>query len=151
MVDAEAEQLRDALPTDTRLVVVADHGMVDSPPDARIDVDEDADLRDGLVLVGGEARFRHLYCANGAVDDVTATWRAVLGDRAEVLTRDQAVERGWFGTLEPAVRPRIGDVLVACRGGNTVVSTVAFGYEATLVGFHGSLTAEEMLIPMIVC
>ena len=116
MVDAEAEQLRETLPTETRLVVVADHGMVDSPADARIDVDEIAELRDGVVLLGGEARFRHLYCASGAVDDVVATWRGVLGDRAEVLTRDEAVLRGWFGPLDPAVRPRIGDVVVACRG-----------------------------------
>ena len=32
MVDAEAEQLRETLPADVRLLVVADHGMVDSPP-----------------------------------------------------------------------------------------------------------------------
>ena len=151
MVDAEAEQVRDTLPPETRLVVVADHGMVDSPADARIDVDEIADLRDGLVLVGGEARFRHLYCANGAVDDVVATWRGVLGDRADVVTRDEAVLKGWFGALDPAVRPRIGDVLVACRGTHTVISSEAFAYESTLVGFHGSLTPDEMLIPMIVC
>ena len=30
MVDAEAEQLRETLPSSTRLVVVADHGMVDA-------------------------------------------------------------------------------------------------------------------------
>ena len=47
MVDAEAEQLREALPTSTRLMVVADHGMVDSPPERRIDVDEHHELRDG--------------------------------------------------------------------------------------------------------
>jgi hypothetical protein len=151
MVDAEAEQLREALPAHTRLVVVADHGMVDSPADARLDVDDIPELRDGMVLLGGEARFRHLYCANGAVGDVAATWRGVLGDRADVLTRDQAVERGWFGPLTPSVRPRVGDVVVACRGANTVISTVDFGYEASLVGFHGSLTPDEMLIPMIVC
>jgi hypothetical protein len=31
-IDAEAQQLREALPAEVRLVVVADHGMVDSPP-----------------------------------------------------------------------------------------------------------------------
>ncbi len=40
MVDAEAEQLRETLPASTRLVVVADHGMVDSPTERRVDVDE---------------------------------------------------------------------------------------------------------------
>lgn len=150
MVDAEAEQLRDTLPSHTRLLVVADHGMVDSPPERRVDVDEVLELRDGVVLLGGEARFRHLYCARGAVDDVAATWRAVLGDRADVLTRDEAAARGWFGPLTPAVRPRIGDVVVACRDDVAVVSTADFAYEASLVGLHGSLTPAEMLIPLLV-
>ena len=150
MIDAEAEQLREALPPATRLVVVADHGMVDASESGRIDVDAHPDLRDGVALLGGEARFRQLYCQRGAVDDVVATWSAMLGDRAEVLTRDAAVARGWFGAVAPAVRPRIGDVLVACRGDTAVLSTVDWSYEATLVGLHGSLTPEEMEIPVLV-
>ena len=105
IIDAEAEQLREALPDDVRLVVVADHGMVDSPPESRIDVDEHPELRDGVVLLGGEARFRHLYCHGGAVHDVAATWREVLGDRAEVLTREEAIERGWFGAVRARCCP----------------------------------------------
>lgn len=150
MVDAEAEQLRETLPSHTRLLVVADHGMVDSPVERRVDVDEIHELRDGVALLGGEARFRHLYCNRGAVDDVVATWREVMGDRAEVLTRDEATLHGWFGTLDASVRPRIGDVLVACRDDHAVMSSVDFGYETTLVGLHGSLTPAEMLIPMLV-
>jgi hypothetical protein len=150
MVDAQAEQLRESLPAEVRLLVVADHGMLDSPPASRIDVDRELILRDGLALMGGEARFRHLYCRNGAVTDVVATWRSVLGERAEVLTREEALIRGWFGPVESAVLPRIGDVLVACRGDHAVVSTVDFSYEATLIGLHGSLAADEMLIPMVV-
>jgi hypothetical protein len=150
MVDAEAEQLRESLPSDIRLLVVADHGMVDSPAARRTDVDKQPELRDGVALVGGEARFRHLYCRNGAVDDVAATWRDVLGERAEVLTREEALTRGWFGPVAPAVLPRLGDVLVASRGDHAVVSTADFAYEATLIGLHGSLSPDEMLIPMLV-
>ena len=89
------------LPPDVRLLVIADHGMVDSPRSSRVDVDAEVELRDGLFLMGGEARFRHLYCRNGALDEVAATWRAVLGDRADVLTREEAIGRGWFGAVEP--------------------------------------------------
>ena len=121
------EQLREALPASVRLVVVADHGMVDSPPESRIDVDTVTELRDGLALFGGEARFRQLYCQRGAVDDVVATWRSVLGDRAEVLTREDATALGWFGEVSSAVRPRIGDVVVACRGYERIVLAAAHG------------------------
>ena len=108
MVDAEAEQLRESLPADVRLLVVADHGMVDSPPSSRIDVDRELVLRDGLALMGGEARFRHLYCRNGAVPDVAATWRSVLGDRADVLTREEAIARAGSGRSTRACCPASG-------------------------------------------
>ena len=150
MVDAEAEQLREALPAATRLLVVADHGMVDSPREARVDVDEVHGMREGVLLLGGEARFRHLYCAAGAVPDVVATWREVLGDRATVLAREDAIARGWFGAVAPGVLARLGDVMVACHGDAAVVSTHDFAYEDTLVGLHGSLTSTEMLIPILV-
>ena len=151
MVDAEAEQLRETLPPEVRLVVVADHGMVDSPPESRVDVADHHELRDGLALIGGEARFRHLYARGGAVADVVATWRERLGDRALVLTRDEAIGRGWFGDVGASVRPRLGDVVVACTGDTAILDSDAFPYEATLVGLHGSLTPVEMLVPLIVC
>lgn len=149
-VDAMAEQLRDALPDSTRLVVVADHGMVDSPPSSRFDVDDRLELRDGVALVGGEARFRHLYCRPGAVDEVVLAWGEVLRGHATVLTREEASARGWFGPVEANVRPRIGDVVVACHGDTAVLASQGFPHEATLVGLHGSLTTEEMLIPILV-
>lgn len=150
MIDAAAERLRETLPSSVRIVVVADHGMVDSPTEDRVDVAEHPGLTEGVALLGGEARFRHVYCRAGAVDDVLSAWRSVIGERAEVLTRDEALSRGWFGALDPAVRPRLGDVLVAARGTFSVMSSATFGYETTLVGLHGSLTSAEMLIPVLV-
>jgi hypothetical protein len=150
-IDASVEQLREALDPAVRIVLVADHGMVDSPPESRIDVDEHHELRAGVRLLGGEARFRHLYCAGGAVDDVLATWREFLGPRADVLSRDEAIERGWFGPVVPQVRPRLGDVVVASHGEHAVMSTTDFPYENLLVGLHGSLTPVEMEIPILLC
>jgi predicted AlkP superfamily pyrophosphatase or phosphodiesterase len=150
VVDSFAQRLREALPSTTALLVTADHGMVDVEPDQRINVDDIPELLDGVILVGGEARFRHLYCAGGAVESVASAWRAELGERALVLTRDEAVGRGWFGEVDAAVRPRIGDVVVASLGRNAVVSTARFKHESKLIGFHGSLTADEMLIPLLV-
>ncbi len=150
-VDDQAEQLREALPAEARLLVLADHGMVDAL--ARVDVDSgvgaEAGLRDGVQIVGGEARFRHLYCRGGAVADVLARWRGVLGERAEVVTRDEAVERGWFGPLDAGVRARVGDVLVAARGDLALLATEDFPVERKMVGMHGSLTEAEMVVPLL--
>jgi hypothetical protein len=150
MVDAAAEHLREELPSSVRLVVVADHGMIDSPQEHRVDVDQQLELRDGVTLIGGEARFRHLYCRPGAVPDVVATWRSTMGERATVLDRDEVFAKGWFGTVESQVRLRIGDVVVACHGDHAVMSMTDFPYENSLVGLHGSLTPDEMLIPILI-
>jgi hypothetical protein len=149
-IDAEAAQLREALPDEVRIVVVADHGMVDSAPASRLDIDQLPALREGLVLLGGEARFRHLYCEVGAAPDVAGRWSEQLGDRAEVLLREDAIARGWFGPVTEAVLPRLGDVMVAARGDLALFSSKDFGYEMSLVGLHGSLTPDEMLIPILV-
>ena len=150
-VDASIEHLREVLPDDVRILVVADHGMVDSPTERRLDVADHPELKEGLVLLGGEARFRHLYCRGGAVDDVVAAWAAALVGRAEVIVRDDAVERGWFGPVDPEVRPRLGDVLVASLEDHSVLFSTAFPHESSLVGLHGSLTPAEMLVPVLVC
>ena len=114
MIDHEAEQLREALPRDVRLVVVADHGMVDVPADARVDVADHPELSGGVALVGGEARFRHLYCRGGAVPTWSPPGRRPSGTRAEVLTRGEAIAPRLVRAVDPAVLPRIGDVVVAC-------------------------------------
>ena len=98
-VDKLAEQIASSLPYGSVLYVTADHGMVDVGADDRIDADEDGSmLRDGVALLGGEARLRHVYAQPGAADDVLATWREVLGERAWVMSREEAVKDGWFAS-----------------------------------------------------
>jgi len=101
-------------------------------------------------VLGGEARFRHVYCRYGAATDVHGAWRELLGGRALVLTRDEALDRGWFGEVDSEVLPRIGDVVAAAHANHVLLSSVDFPYEARLIGMHGSLTPVEMLVPVLV-
>ena len=68
------------------MFITADHGMVDAPHALRIDLAHDAELAAGVRHVGGEFRSLQLYCEDGAVPDVLATWRERVGERAWVLT-----------------------------------------------------------------
>lgn len=150
VADSFAHTLRAALPDAATLVVVADHGMVDVPLANRIDVVDEPKLLAGVDLFGGEARFRHLYCQPGAVDAVAARWRERLGEAAVVLTGDEAAVAAWFGVVDRAVRDRLGDVMVASLAETAVVSSERFPHEASLIGLHGSVTADEMLVPCLV-
>ena len=61
--------------------------------------------------------------------------------------------KSWFGPVGTpvgeAIAARIGDVVAACTGSWAVVATQAEPHEAALLGMHGSLTADEQLVPML--
>ncbi|MEJ2885487.1 alkaline phosphatase family protein [Actinomycetospora aeridis] len=146
-IDRLVEQLVAELPAGTLLAVTGDHGMV--TVERRYDADTDDDLRAGVALVGGDPRARLVYAQDGAADDVLATWRGVLGEDAWVLPGAEVVERGWFGPLDEAVRPRIPDVVAVLRGGAAVVRSEGERLLARLPGQHGSLTGEEHVVPLL--
>jgi hypothetical protein len=149
-VDALLTRLVDRLPPDAALLVTADHGGLDVAADARLDIAADERLAAGVRVVAGEPRVRYLHTAPGTLPDVLATWRDLVGERARVLARDEAIEGGWFGPVPDAHRARIGDVVVICTAEFAVLAT---GHEppeiAKLIGFHGAATPAETAIPLI--
>jgi hypothetical protein len=147
-VDRLAEHLAGALPAGTTMHVTGDHGMVDVTGE-KIDVDTVPGLRDGVALLGGEPRARHVYAEPGAADDVLVTWREVLGSRAWVVARDEAIADGWFGPVQPAFRGRIGDIVAAPADSCALVASRAEPLESALVGMHGSLTPADQLVPLL--
>ncbi|MDO5626763.1 MAG: alkaline phosphatase family protein [Mobilicoccus sp.] len=148
-VDAELRRLAASVPGDTAVVVTADHGMISSPLDGRIDLAHDAELATGVRHAGGEPRALQLYCEPGAATDVLATWRARLGERAWIAARSEA--ESWFGGVEDRVRDRVGDIVVAMRGTEAIVDSRTQRQEMrSLIGLHGSLTPEELAIPFLV-
>ncbi|MDT0446136.1 alkaline phosphatase family protein [Streptomyces johnsoniae] len=154
-VDGLAARLAEQLPPRSVLYITGDHGMIDVPQteSARFDFDEDWELRAGVARLGGEGRARHLYAVPGAAADVYTVWREVLAGHAWVVTREEAVELGWFGppgvAPEPRVWHRIGDVVVAMTGVASVIASVTEPKESALIGMHGSVTPDEQLVPLL--
>ncbi|NUP32901.1 MAG: alkaline phosphatase family protein [Streptomycetaceae bacterium] len=148
-VDGLVRRLAEQLPRGTALYVTADHGMIDVPMEDRIDVDTDPELSAGVALLGGEGRARHVYAVPGAAGDVLAIWQDVLADSCWVLSRDQAIDAGWFGPVEERVYYRIGDVVAAPWADVAIVATRREPNESRMVGLHGSMTPVEQLVPLL--
>jgi hypothetical protein len=150
-VDALLTRLVETLPPTAALLVTADHGGLNVPANARVDLDVDPRLSEGVRVVAGDPRVRYLHTEAGAAADVQASWSEVVDGWAQVYSREQAVATGMFGPVSPAHLARIGDVVVVCTGDAAVLAT---GHEppetARLIGFHGAATAAEMAIPLIV-
>ncbi len=156
-VDLGLRTLAARLPSDTLMVVTADHGMVDVPMEARVDLaDADTDpvareLARGVALTGGEPRAPMLYCEPGQAEAVARRWRHVLGADADVRTRDEAIAAGWFGPVSDLAQPRIGDVLCSMTALRAVHDSRVQRIEGrTLIGLHGARTDHEVLVPLLV-
>ncbi|WP_385881310.1 alkaline phosphatase family protein [Umezawaea endophytica] len=149
-IDHVAASIAARLPTDALLAVVADHGMVTLTEEDTVDYDTEPLLQAGVRLLGGEPRVRHVYTEPGATDDVLAAWQQVLGDRAWLLRRDEAIALGLFGpSVATHVYPRIGNLVVAARGTAAVVRTTVEARLSGFIGQHGSLTSAEQLVPLL--
>ena len=151
-VDAQLNLLRRSVPKGTLIVIVADHGMITADPDSRIDIAEHPGLIQGVAKIGGEPRCVMLYTEDDASpEDIATRWRDILGERAQVRTRSQAISQGAYGQVAPYVEPMIGDVVVSASGAVTIVDTRTQAEKATrLPSVHGSLTMLESDIPCLI-
>lgn len=148
VTDAFVQRLAERIPPGYLLVVTADHGMSWVDRERSIDFDTGPDvLRQGLTAIAGERRARYLYTEDPS--SVAERWSDHLGDDFLVVTKDQALDAGWFG---PAVRadvdPLIGDVIV-CSLGPRVIVRSAVEADSMGPGTHGSLTEGDRLVPLL--
>jgi Type I phosphodiesterase / nucleotide pyrophosphatase len=144
--DRMVADLLEALPPGAVLVVTADHGQVEVGSSVEV---LGPDVMEGVELLSGEGRFRWLHTRRGAADDVAAAAEAHFGHVAWVRTLDEIVDQGWLGGEPvPQVAERLGDVVLVPFAATSFLDPADTG-EQRLVGRHGSLTAAEMLVPLV--
>ena len=61
LTDGFAARVAEALPAGATLLVTGDHGMVTVPEDARVDLDADPALGEGVVALASEPRARYVH------------------------------------------------------------------------------------------
>lgn len=154
-LDSAMRRLSTQLPARTQLLVTADHGMVDVAESRRYDYAANPRLISGVRHTAGEPRMVHLYLESDATEStrerLLAAWRETHGHEAWVLTREEAVKRGYFGpALDSGVAARIGDVLIAAQEPVAFYDTRRVRAAALdVVGQHGSITRAEREIPLL--
>jgi hypothetical protein len=145
-VDRLVADLADRLPEGAALLVTADHG--------EIDVGSRLELLGGDVMamvqfLSGEGRFRWVHARPGAATDLEQALSERYDDTTWVMTRDHVVEAGLFGgPLADQFVHRLGDVALLPYAPIAFVDPADTG-ESRLQSRHGSLTAEELLVPLV--
>jgi hypothetical protein len=144
--DRLVADLLGVLPAGAVLLVTSDHGQVDCGD--RL-ITPDPGVLALTEMQSGEGRFRWLHARPGAATELLAAATDAHGDAAWVASAEQVVDEGWFGPrLSPDAADRIGDVALVAH------APIAFDDPADsgpfrLISRHGSLTAAEMVVPLL--
>lgn len=152
-LDAAFEGLLDvAAGSGSRVIVTADHGFIDSPPEQTIDLDDHPTLRDTLLLpLCGEPRLAYAYVRAGRERQFEDYVRTRLADRVRFFRSEDVLQQGWLGPGEahPGLRDRLGDYVLIPRGRAILRDWLKGEERHTHVGVHGGLSAAEMTVPLV--
>jgi hypothetical protein len=145
-IDLLVTRLLQELPPGTVLVLTADHGQVEVGPNV---LPLPADVLSHVQLQSGEGRFRWLHARSGRHTALLDAAGELLGEHAWVRSRIEAIDEGWYGpVVTDTASGRLGDVLLAAKGDVAFDDPDDTG-PYLLVGRHGSLTEDEMLVPLL--
>jgi hypothetical protein len=133
----------------TLLIITADHGQTATPPERAVHLSDHLALQQMLLLPpAAEPRAAYLYARSGQTEALRAYVAEHLADRFLLLQMEQALAAGLFGPGKalPELRSRLGDLLLLARNDSRLITEEE---KAPLHGHHGSLTPEEMLVPLL--
>jgi hypothetical protein len=149
MDQAFLQRLTPAQREGTLLLLTADHGGVQTPPQSAVLLDDHPPLRDALTMPPvGESRVPFFYTRPDTFGLAQAYLEENLGASFACLTRKQLLESGLLGPGEAAVETphRLGDLLAVARGNHYLASAKR---QLEMLGRHGGLSPQEMLVPLL--
>ena len=136
---------------DTVLLITADHGQCDAHPEEAVLLCEEPRLNDRLMLPPtGQSRASYCYAHQGETEALRTELER-FNDRFLIRSRQEALEGGLFGPPEHAdrIKHRVGDFVAIGRGGSQLLGKEILRNQLSIKGRHGSLTEDEMLVPLI--
>ena len=138
----------------TALLIIADHGQIVTPLEKTIYLEDHPHLQQMLFMQPtGEPRLVYLYTKHGCQDAVVDYINEHLGHASIAWQAAGVIEAGLLGPPPFATETisRIGDVVVAMRGGYVFLNSRAAEAENAMrfKGRHGGMTPAEMRVPWL--
>jgi hypothetical protein len=143
------KRLPPAARKNTLLLLTADHGQIHTPhrPNNETRLHPNL-LRHLHILPTGEHRLAYLYPRCGEEAALRAYFEETWPEQFSLISSGLAIEAGLFGPPphHPGLRDRVGDLIAISRGDTYLWWDTK---ENFLVGRHGGLHPQEMLVPLL--
>ena len=138
--------------SDTTLIVIADHGFVDSPPECLIELDHHPELAAMLAQpLCGERRVAYCYVRPGCHADFERYVTTQLGAHATLHRSTELIARNWFGpgAPHPRLAERVGDYTLVMKDNHALKDWLPNEKRHVHIGLHGGISDDEMYVPLI--
>lgn len=148
-------EIVDRLGDRVRLVISADHGLLETPVAQRHWLKPGDPLLAGLQAPpSGDSRVMFLHVAIDERAAMRQRFRDRFGDRFCVIEAEEAIELELFGPERPneVVRRRLGDLIVISTGVDILeyVPGGSIDRLMSIAAHHSGLSPAEMLVPLVV-
>jgi predicted AlkP superfamily pyrophosphatase or phosphodiesterase len=132
----------------TLLLLTADHGQICVPPEHVLIANQDPELSQHLqVPILGESRAAFVYPRPGRAQAIRNYLESAFPGWFVVLDSIQALAAEFMGQpITGETYARAGELMVLPRGTHALQRAQA---PVMLLGRHGGLTSEEMLVPLV--
>jgi hypothetical protein len=99
----------------------------------------------------GDTRAIYLYAKHGRQADILAYVRENLAHAFVAVPTAAALSSGLFGPQPhaPTAVERTGDIILLARKGAALLNKLDDSRASQFVGWHGSLEADEMMVPWL--
>ena len=135
------------------LCILADHGLVDVDAERCIDVARIDGFMDCLATApGGDQRQLNCFVRPKAEERFLEIVQRELGEACVCLPGEHLLEVGAFGpgTPHPELRRRLGDYVLLCKDGYSLIHTPPGLEPMVMPGSHGGMSKPEIEIPLFV-
>ncbi|ABR30459.1 hypothetical protein SU69_03030 [Thermosipho melanesiensis] len=134
----------------TRVFLLADHGMVTTPREKNVFLGNEL-MKFLRIPPTGEMRMMYFYVQKNKKKDFLDYMEENYGGRFEIIPSIEALEEGYFGKgkMHHETKHRIGDYVLLCKE-NYSFTYMYTGGEQKLEGMHGSLSYEELFVPLVI-
>ncbi|MBD3610065.1 MAG: alkaline phosphatase family protein [Gammaproteobacteria bacterium] len=152
-LDQAIEQFANHLPTDTLLLITADHGQLDSSEDKTILLEDHPPLAECMTMpLSGEPRLAYCYVHTDKQHQFTNYIQQHLSHCCTVFSREEMLAQNLFGLGQPhpELEHRIGDYALVMKENYIIRDIIAGERPFTMVGVHGGLSDAELFVPLVV-